>query len=51
MSTRFQTPCWVLGGMEVSLEDPEFHLEEGGGRGAVIRAKRLEKRGQCGLSL
>ena len=50
MSTRFQTPCWVLGGMEVSLEDPEFHLEGGGG-GAIIRAKGLEKRGQCGLSL
>ena len=49
MSTRFQTPCWVLGGMEVSLEDPEFHLQ--GAEGSVIRAKELEKRGQCGLSL
>lgn len=27
MSARFQTPCWVLGGMEFSLERPEFHLE------------------------
>ena len=49
MSERFQTPCWVLGGMEFSLEDPEFHLE--GDRGVVIRAKGLENRDQCGLSL